>query len=256
MDVLKNLKKANIKVKFGLMKEEAGIVNCGFFLKMIANRPLITVKIASSKDGKISYIQGEKNWVTGPESRRRGHLYRATHDAIMVGIETVLIDDPSLDCRIEGMEHRSPIRIVMDSNLRIPEKSRLCESAKQIPLWIITCSQDQKKITVLKDLGVKVMITTRDQNNQVDIKQALKLISEEGVTRVLCEGGAQLNASLIKSSLVDRLVWFESPEIVGDEGVNALKNLRMNELNKSLNMAIIHQGVSAKDTWKEYIIKH
>ena len=127
------LEKAGIQVDFGLCQSEADFLNQGFFYACTKKRPLLTLKVASSQDGMIARVPGQKSWVTGPESRQRGHLLRANHDAILVGIGTVLADNPSLDCRLPGLSHCSPVRVVVDSLLRIPEDGILVETAQKIP---------------------------------------------------------------------------------------------------------------------------
>ncbi|MDG1437580.1 MAG: bifunctional diaminohydroxyphosphoribosylaminopyrimidine deaminase/5-amino-6-(5-phosphoribosylamino)uracil reductase RibD, partial [Emcibacteraceae bacterium] len=133
------LEDAGIEVCEGLLKEDADLINKGFFQVISENKPLVTIKLATSKDGKIAKKHGEQTWVTGSKARMRGHLYRANHDAIMVGINTVLVDDPSLDCRIFGLENRSPIRVVLDSELRLPLESKVCDTSIQ-PTWVMTQS--------------------------------------------------------------------------------------------------------------------
>jgi len=243
------LKKAGIKVEVGLLREQARSLNSGFFQHITKNKPLVTVKIASSADGKIAAVKGEKNWLTGPLSRMRGHLYRADHDAIMVGIKTATIDDPMLDCRLPGLEDRSPIRVVIDTHLKLPLECKLCKSSHKIPLWVITCSSDIERIKAFEKMAIKVFTVKSDLKQQVDLKAALKTLSDEGITRLLSEGGSQLNASLIKASLVDKLIWFKSTDIVGDDGVDALNDMDMDQY---INLALIDEGTTGFDHWQEF----
>ena len=113
----------------------------GFFLRVTENRPLVTLKVAQSLDGKTATVSGQSKWITGPDARRFGHLLRAKNDAILVGIETALADDPELTCRIAGLEDRSPIRVVLDSRLRLDEWSKLAQTARQIPTLVFTTSE-------------------------------------------------------------------------------------------------------------------
>jgi diaminohydroxyphosphoribosylaminopyrimidine deaminase / 5-amino-6-(5-phosphoribosylamino)uracil reductase len=251
---IKMLEQAGIDVGFGLLKEDANLIHQGFFQKTEQSRPLVTVKIASSKDGKIAKAEGEKNWVTCPVSRRRGHLYRANHDAIMVGIGTALIDDPSLDCRTPGLEDRSPIRVVLDTDLRISVNSKLCKSATEIPLWIMTNSVDKEKYAELEKYGVKIFRVEKNKAGQLELEQVMKILAEQGITRLLSEGGAQLNASLIRASLVDRLIWFKSDLTIGENGVNALYGIPINDLDQHLNLSLLNEGTSGSDHWQEFKI--
>ncbi len=251
---IKIIEDADIDVEVGLLKDEADFINQGFFQKIILNRPLLTVKFASSIDGKIAHKKSEKSWITGTESRKRGHLYRANHDAIMVGIGTVLVDNPMLDCRINGLEDRSPIRVVVDTELRCDINTKLCVSAGKIPLWIMTSSNDVKKIATFENVGVKIFILDKDKSGYVNIDQVMKTLAQQGITRVLSEGGGKLNASLIKAGLIDRLLWFKSKETIGEKGVNALYDIDVNELDQHLNFILIDEGLSGSDSWQEYKI--
>lgn len=253
---IKILQQAGIEVELGLMKAEADFIHQGFFQKTEKKRPLLTVKVASSKDGKISKSQGEQNWITGPVSRRRGHLYRANHDAIMVGIGTALIDDPMLDCRIYGLEEQSPLRIVLDTQLKIPLQSKLCKSARDIPLFIMTNSDDQEKISELKKCGAEIFHVDKNKDGKLDLDQVMKMLAGQGITRLLSEGGAKLNASLFREGLVDRLIWFKSDLTVGENGVNALYDMAINDLDQHLNISLLAEGSSGPDHWQEFKILH
>ncbi len=246
------LEKAGIKVDFGLLQKQADDLNFGFLLKIKENRPLVTVKIASSADGKIAKSKGEKSWITGPVSRMRGHLYRANHDAIMVGIGTAIIDDPMLDCRIEGLEERSPIRVILDSHLRLPLDGKLCKSAQKIPLWIMTSCDDLNKIKSFEQIGARVFCLNKDQNNQLDIDLVMKTLATNAITRLLSEGGSQLNASLIKASLIDHLIWFKSATNIGNDGIDALDNMAINRLDQHLKLTKIDEGTTGPDHWQEF----
>lgn len=247
------LQNAGIEVIEGLMQEEAKLINQGFLLKITDQRPLITVKIASSLDGKIAKNEGEKCWVTGPEARMRGHLYRANHDAILVGINTVLIDDPMLDCRVPGLLHQSPIRIVLDSHLRILTTNKICDTANKIDTWVMTLSDDVEKIARLEAKGVAVIKVDENEEGQVSLKHVISILAKRGITRLLSEGGAQVNASLVRTKLVDRIIWFKSTESIGEMGVNALYDIPITELEHYFNLSLIDEGKAGEDNWQEFI---
>lgn len=246
------LEEAGVKTEVGLCQEEADFINQGFFQKFTKQRPLVTVKIASSADGKIAAKENEQTWITGPESRMRGHLYRANHDAIMVGIGTAIIDDPTLDCRLPGLEGYSPVRVLLDTELRISPESKLCRTAHKLPLWIMTCSFDAEKYKLLEEKGAKIFCLERDEHNLVDLKMVMTTLIGEGITRVLSEGGGKLNASLIKASLVDRLIWFKSADSIGESGVDALYGIPINELAQQINLSLIDAGKTGTDQWQEF----
>jgi len=245
------LEDAGIEVCEGLLKEEADLINQGFFQSITENKPLVTVKLATSKDGKIAKKQGEQAWVTGPEARIRGHLYRANHDAIMVGINTVVVDNPSLDCRTNGLEDRSPIRIVLDSELRIPLESKLCDTSIQ-PTWIMTQSDNQGKIKILENKGIKVFVVSKNQDGGLDLNEVMTVLAKEGITRLLSEGGGQVNASLMKAGLIDRIIWFKSSESIGTTGVNALYDIPIEKLSDYVTLSVLDEGMVGADHWQEF----
>ncbi len=249
---VKILEEAGIKVELGLCSDEANQINQGFFQKFDKKRPLVTVKIASSADGKIAAEKDTQTWITGPGSRMRGHMYRGNHDAIMVGIGTALVDDPMLDCRTSGLEQRSPVRVLLDTELRIPLDSKLCRTADQIPLWIMTSSFDQDKYAKLEEKGAKIFCVERDERNLVDLNMVMKTLVKQGITRILSEGGGKLNASLIRASLVDRLLWFKSADSIGEKGVDALYGIPINELDQHVEMSLMDSGATGADQWQEF----
>lgn len=217
------LRKAGIEVVQDICSEQAHAINEGFFLKVLHERPLVTLKIASSADGRIATRSGESKWITGEAARLQGHLLRGTHDAIMVGSATAIVDDPQLDCRLPGFEKRSPIRIVADGRLRLPLTSKLVRSAAQSPVWLLTYADgDQSRRAAYVDCGLTLIDVGRDAGGQMDMKAALGELARRGVTRLLVEGGARLASSMVRGRLVDRIEWFRSPAIIGGDGYNAI----------------------------------
>lgn len=253
---IKILENAGIKVEFGLLKEQADFINQGFLQQFEKNRPLVTVKVASSADGKIAAEKDTQTWITRPETRKRGHLYRANHDAIMIGIGTALVDDPTLDCRIKGLEDRSPVRVLLDTDLRITEDSKLCQTASKIPLWIMTSCFDAEKYAAFEKKGIKIFCIEKDDQNLIDLQMVLKTLMKQGITRILSEGGGKLNASLIKASLVDRLIWFKSADSIGENGVDALYDTPICDLDQYLNLSLIDAGKIGSDQWQEFEVKN
>ena len=132
------MKKAGVQVDYGLLEEEAKALNKGYFLKQTEGRPLVAMKLATSKDGKIAKAEGVETCITGRQAREYSHRLRASHDAILVGIGTVLADDPDLTCRLPDKDVTSPVRIVLDTKLKIPLDSRLVQSAHEVPVWVVT----------------------------------------------------------------------------------------------------------------------
>lgn len=215
------LRAAGIGVDIGVLEAEALKLNAGFFSRVHYNRPLLAMKLATSLDGRIANGKGESQWITGTEARHYGHLLRARYDAILTGIGTVLADNPALTCRLPGMETQSPVRVILDSQLRLPLHSQLVQAARQVPVWVITVSDDPVRKKALEALGVQVA-QVNEEKGRVSIKAALAWLAGQGITRMLTEGGAALNGSLWQSGFVGTLYWFRAPIILGDTGTSAL----------------------------------
>lgn len=216
------LEQAGIAVQIGVLEAEARAQHAGFLSRIERHRPLVAMKLATSLDGSITNAKGESQWITGEEARAYGHRLRATHDAILTGIGTVLADDPTLTCRLDGLEPHSPIRVVLDSQLRLPLDCALLRTLEDAPLWVITCSADAEKRAALEAKGVTVATLAAEQG-RVSLAAAFGWLSEQGITRLLTEGGTALNGSLWQSGLVDRLYWFRAPVVLGSEGTPALR---------------------------------
>ena len=225
------LRAAGIAVETGLCAAEAAELNAGFFCRIGQGRPLVTLKLATSLDGRIATATGESRWITGPAARARAHLLRATHDAVLVGTGTALADDPQLTCRLPGLENRSPVRIVIDRHLRLPGKLRLFTEADQAPTWVATlASSDPARQQALRDAGVKIIAAEPDAANDIDLAVLLRRLGDEGLTRLLVEGGGRLAAALLRRGLVDRLVWLHAPMLLGGDGVPAVAELGLDRL--------------------------
>ena len=216
------LRSAGIEVVTGLLAEEATTLNEGFFRRIRDGRPMVTLKLASTLDGRIATKSGESRWITGEEARRRTHLLRARHDAIMVGSNTVIADDPELTCRLPGLTERSPVRVVVDGRLRVPLTARLVQDARRYPTWFITRHHDApERHRVFEECGVQ-LLPVAVGGETVDLAAGLSQLAERGVTRVLAEGGAGLAAALLRAGLVDRIAWFRASRVMGGDGIPAI----------------------------------
>lgn len=212
------LRAAGIAVREGVLRDEADEVNAGFFSRVRGGRPLVTLKLASTLDGRIATHGGESQWITGPAARRAAHALRGRHDAVMVGVGTVLTDDPELTCRIPGFTPVAPVRVVADSHLRTRLTARLVATARQTPTWIILRNgADPARRRALTDLGV-TLIDVPGAEAGVDLRRGLEALAERGITRLLVEGGGQLAGSLLRADLVDRIAWFHAPAVIGGDG--------------------------------------
>jgi diaminohydroxyphosphoribosylaminopyrimidine deaminase/5-amino-6-(5-phosphoribosylamino)uracil reductase len=223
---LRRLRAADLDVEVGLCAEEAAEVNAGFLSRLRLGRPLVTLKFATSLDGRIATASGESQWITGPPARERAHALRASHDAIMVGTGTVVADDPQLTCRLPGLNHRSPVRVAIDRHLRISPAARLIADAARIPTWILTLrSAAAGRRAAFLANRVTLIDVDPDREGQVDLAAALAALGKRGITRLLVEGGAGLAAAFLRARLVDRLIWVHAPLVIGGEGIPAIAGL-------------------------------
>jgi diaminohydroxyphosphoribosylaminopyrimidine deaminase / 5-amino-6-(5-phosphoribosylamino)uracil reductase len=239
------LRAAGIAVDVGLGAEEARRVHAGHIRRMRDGRPHATLKLAISADGKAGGAGRHPIAITGDEVRERVHLMRAQSDAIMVGIGTVLADDPLLTCRLSGMAAYSPLRIVLDSALRLPLESRLACSAREVPVWVIGAAAASKTAQqALREQGVDVL---RAEAGERPVAAVLQLIAQRGITRLLVEGGPKLAASLVKADLVDEAVLFYSPKTIGADGIDALDGLPLTALTQSSSLHAVNSEIIGAD---------
>jgi diaminohydroxyphosphoribosylaminopyrimidine deaminase/5-amino-6-(5-phosphoribosylamino)uracil reductase len=218
------LREAGIAVELGLCADAASEINAGFLTRMAKGRPLVTLKLATTLDGKIATATGESRWITSEPARNRAHLLRATHDAVMVGVATVVADDPLLTCRLPGLEGRNPVRIVVDGGLRVPLTAKLIAQAREVPTWIIhRPGVGAARLQALRDCGVEVLEAPVSKSSEMDLTVAFAELGKRGLTRVLVEGGSRLAGALLEADLVDRLAWFQAPALLGGDALPAVE---------------------------------
>ncbi|UTW53647.1 bifunctional diaminohydroxyphosphoribosylaminopyrimidine deaminase/5-amino-6-(5-phosphoribosylamino)uracil reductase RibD [bacterium SCSIO 12827] len=229
------LEQAGIDVLTGLEEEQANEVNAGYFKRNADNRPLVTLKAASSLDGRIAAQGGDSKWVTGSAARARGHLMRAQSDVILVGVGTVLADDPELTCRLPGMMESSPARVVLDTHLRISPDSALISTANDVPVWVVTTPDSPLEAAEkLEKKGAQVVRVAAGPDGRPDPAAILAALADNGITRLLIEGGGTVAAAFLKAQLVDRMAWFHAPVIVGSDGVPAIAPLSVVTMNEAV----------------------
>ncbi|WP_137177701.1 bifunctional diaminohydroxyphosphoribosylaminopyrimidine deaminase/5-amino-6-(5-phosphoribosylamino)uracil reductase RibD [Roseomonas sp. AR75] len=215
------LREAGIAVEEGLCAAEARAVTAGFIKRITQGLPLVTLKLATTLDGRIATRTGESQWITGPPARREAHALRARHDAILVGSGTALADDPELTCRLPGATPRQPLRVVADARLRMPVTARLVATAQDTPTLIVTAPGHPPSVRApYQSAGVELATVPRAREG-LALRPLLEALAQRGVTRVLAEGGAGIAAGLLREGLVDRLAWFHAPGIMGGDGLPA-----------------------------------
>ena len=211
------LRKHGIGVTVGVLEPEARELNRAFVTWVTRHRPYVTIKIASSIDGKTATVRGESQWITGPEARRRGYQWRAAVDAVAVGIRTVLRDNPSLTSHGCG---GNPVRVVFDSRLKTPPTSQVTD--RRARTIIITTQQNRQGWRTLEKRGVQVLAVSRGPQGHVHLSEAMKGLAHQGITHLLVEGGSTLHGAFFDAGLVDEVICFLAPKIIGGEAAKIL----------------------------------
>ncbi len=209
---IKILQDNGIEVTQDVMKKECDELNEIFMHYITTGLPFVTMKYAMTLDGKIAAYTGDSKWITNEKTRNFSHRERLKHSAIMVGIGTVLADNPMLTCRMEN--GRNPIRIICDTNLRIPLNTNIVTTAKEIPTIIATSSEDSQRISQLKDLGCTVLTIPKFKDH-VDLTKLMKVLGDMKIDSILLEGGAELNWSALNSGIVSKVHTYIAPKIFG-----------------------------------------
>ena len=212
---IQELEKAGVRVHVGLCEPEARRLNEIFIKYIRTNRPFVILKSAMSLDGKIATRTGESQWISSESSRRQGHEIRDTVDAILVGVNTVINDDPSLTTRLPGRDGKDPVRIIVDSECRTPLKAQVVNQDGEGYAIIATTERASKeRITRLEAAGAKVLVV-EEKDSRVCLSSLMKSLGCRGITSVLIEGGAEVNASAIGAGIVDKVMCFIAPKIIG-----------------------------------------
>jgi diaminohydroxyphosphoribosylaminopyrimidine deaminase / 5-amino-6-(5-phosphoribosylamino)uracil reductase len=228
------LRAAGIVVDVGLGAAEAVRDHAGHFRRVRDKRPHVILKLAVSSDDQIAGFGHKPIAITGDAATTRVHLLRAQCDAILVGIGTVLADDPLLTCRLPGMADRSPVRVVLDRALRISGSSRLVHSARETPLWLVASELvEAPAATKLAAAGAQVIRIAPKETPGLDLPSVLHALSERGITRLLVEGGSRVASSFVAAGLADEIWLLRGPNAIGADGIAALDALPLTAITQS-----------------------
>jgi len=211
---VESLKRAGLEVRVGVLEKECRRLNETFCKYILKREPFVTLKAAATLDGKTATRDGGSKWISGEASRHRVHRLRDQVDAVLVGIGTVLKDDPMLTARVRG--GRDPRRVVLDSRLRVPENAKVIELSPLLTIIATTEAAPKEKAARLKDRGVQVLVLDSNKG-RVDLKACLGKLGEMGITSLLVEGGSQINGSFLDEGLIDKLLLFLAPRLIGDD---------------------------------------
>ncbi|MGI9390308.1 MAG: bifunctional diaminohydroxyphosphoribosylaminopyrimidine deaminase/5-amino-6-(5-phosphoribosylamino)uracil reductase RibD [Boseongicola sp.] len=249
----RNLESAGIEIEIGLCAAEAKEQNKGFLTQIRSGRPMVTLKLATTLDGRIATASGESRWITGPSARRMGHVLRMGHDAVLIGGGTARTDDPILTVRDMGAG-RQPVRIVVSKHIRLAQGCRLFNDASNSPVWIV-CGEDaveSKEANQWREAGAKV-IPAQAENGQISAAAMLAALGQAGLTRVLCEGGGMIAASLLAADFVDELVVFSAGKMIGAEGLPSIGPLGIAELGETPKFELIESRPVGNDNLQRWM---
>ena len=234
----KILQKNNIAVECGILKVEAQKINQDFFKFITQKKPFITVKIATTLDGKIACKNFQSKWISGEKSRKFAHLLRAQNQAILIGANTIIQDDPSLDCRLASFENNSPIQIVVSKNLRFTFNEKFFNNNLSVKK-ILVCPKNHKEnknLTIWQEKSANNQVIFIDKSSDMDdFKNILHTIYQQNIKSILVEGGSSIVTQLIAQNLVDKLVWVRSKKIIGNDGIPAIGALNIADINHSID---------------------
>ena len=209
----------------------------------------VTLKLATSLDARIATAAGESRWITGEKAREQVHRLRAEHDAVVVGIETALADDPELTVRLAGYNGRQPARVVLDSRQRLTPECKLVQTARETPTYVIATESPSP---ALMEAGVRVLTVPALGEDRPELKTVVQVLAAEGLSDLLVEGGGQVAGSFLRCGLVDALEWFRAPVLIGGEGRPGVGALAVAALAEAPHFRRVEVNVLGDDLWERY----
>jgi diaminohydroxyphosphoribosylaminopyrimidine deaminase/5-amino-6-(5-phosphoribosylamino)uracil reductase len=209
----------------------------------------VTLKLATSLDGRIATASGESRWITGPQARHAAHILRAAHDAVLVGIDTALADDPELTVRLDNFKGRQPTRVVLDSRQRLPLTAKLVQTALTVPTCVVTTAEPDPGLV---EAGVTVIQVKAVGDGRPELEAAVAALAARGMNRILVEGGGQVAASFLRCGLVDAIEWFRAPILLGGESRPGVGALALSALADAPRFRRTEVRLVGEDLWESY----
>ena len=242
---IRRLRRRGVEVTTGILEEACRRQHRGFISVCELGRPYVTLKLATSLDGRIALANGESRWITSPPAREFVQRLRDASDAVMVGSETALADDPVLDVRRGGRIVRTPIRVLLDGRLRVPKTARLFDVSEDAQTWVV-CREGARGLQRARASSSRLLEIPRAEDGFVDLPRAFRRLAKEGLTTVLVEGGGRLAAALLRADLVDEVHWLLAPTLIGGDGRAGLGALELEHLADAVSIdpiRVVRRGV-------------
>jgi len=246
VDGYKELKFRGLKTRIGILRDKAKKLNEAYIKYVKTKRPFVILKLAMSLDGKIATSSGDSKYITSREARKYVHQLRNDVDAVMVGINTIVRDNPLLDSRL--VKGKNPTKIIVDSTLKISERAKVLKDPSKV-IIATTKKAPKKKIDKLHQKGIQVLVL-KPKAGLVDLKELMKELGKSGITPIMIEGGAELSGNAIKERIVDKLLIFTAPKIIGN-GLAPIKNLGIKKVKKAINL----KNISTKKIGKDLLVE-
>lgn len=246
VDGYKELKFRGLKTRIGILRKKAKKLNEAYVKYIKTKKPFVVLKLAMSLDGKIATTTGDSKYITSREARKYVHRLRNDADAVMVGINTVMRDNPILDARL--VKGKNPTKIVVDSTLKISERAKIFKDLSKV-IIATTKKAPRKKIDRLHQKGVQVLVLGL-RDGLVDLKELMRELGKSEITPIIIEGGAELSGSAIKERVVDKILIFTAPKILGN-GLNPIKNLGIKKANKAIKL----KNIATRNIGKDLLVE-
>jgi diaminohydroxyphosphoribosylaminopyrimidine deaminase/5-amino-6-(5-phosphoribosylamino)uracil reductase len=251
----RKLRRRGLDVVTGVLEDECLYQHRGFISVCERRRPWVTLKLATTLDGRIATRSGESRWITGPQSRDFVHRLRDRNDAVMVGSETAIADDPALTVRRNGRVVREPIRVLLDGRLRVPASARMLSGSAAAGTWVL-CRARATGIRALREKVGRVLTPPSDGSGHLALDAALTALADEGLTRVLVEGGGGLAAALLRADLIDEVHWMLAPKLIGSDGRPGLGPLELERLAEAVRLDSVEARRRGDDLHVHGVIRH
>ena len=246
VDGYKELKFRGLKTRIGILRDEAKKLNEAYINYMKTKKPFVILKLAMSLDGKIATSTGDSKYITGMEARKYVHQLRNDDDAVMVGINTIMRDDPLLDSRL--VKGKNPVKVIVDSALRIPEKANVLKDPSKV-IIATTTKAPKNKTEKLQHKGIRVIVL-KPKKGLVDLNELMKELGKSEIALLMIEGGAELSGNAIKEGIIDKVLIFTAPKIIGN-GIDSIKNLGIKKVDKAINL----KNVLTKKIGKDLLVE-